>query len=152
MTAQSIRFGVLFWLIVAACLGSFGQITMATLAGIMGAKLSPLPELATLPVTAGIVGVFVAAWPLALARKRFGDRTVFSLVLVWAALGGLVCAASIEAGSFVGFLCGGFMLGNNMAMVAQFRFAASGLVPVEYISRAVSATMVAALIAALIAR
>lgn len=151
MSDSKIRYGALTGLVVVTCLGSFGQITMATLAGIMGSRLSPAPELATLPVTVGIIGIAAASWPLALARKRFGDRLVFAAVLLWAALGGIIQAAAISEGSFVVFLCGCFMLGNNMAMVAQYRFAATELVPYSYISRAVSFIMVGTLLAALIA-
>ncbi len=145
------RIGVLFGLVMATCLGSFGQITMATLSGIMGAKLSTVPELATLPVTAGIVGVAVGAWPLALLRKRFGNRLVFTCALLWAATGAILAGWSISAGSFAGFCAGCFMMGNNMSTVAQYRFVATELVPLRLAGRAVSAVMVGTLAAAVIA-
>jgi len=148
---QAARFGVLFWLVVATCLGSFGQITMATLSGIMGAKLSSVPELATLPVTVGIVGVAIGAWPLALLRQRFGNRLVFTGALLWAAVGALVAGWSISNHSFIGFSIGCFMMGNNMSTVAQYRFVATELVPLRLAGRAVSAVMVGTLAAAIIA-
>jgi len=51
------RLAALLGLSLAQCLGSFGQITMATLSGIVGSMLTPAAELATLPVTTGILGI-----------------------------------------------------------------------------------------------
>jgi len=147
---QPPRLGVLFWLAVAQCLGSFGQVTMATLSGIVGSTLTAVPELATLPVTAGIVGIAAGAWPLAQARRRFGNRLVFSFALVWAAGGAALASWAISNQSFAGFCAGCFMMGNNMASVAQYRFAVNDLVPPQQISRAISAVMVGTLAAALI--
>jgi MFS family permease len=148
---QPVRLNILFWLTVAQCLGSFGQITMATLSGIVGSTLSAAPELATLPVTTGIVGVAAAAWPLAKLRSRFGNRIAFSLALLWAAAGSALAALSINNGSFGGFCVGCFMMGNNMASIAQYRFAVNDLVPPRLISRAISAIMVGTLASAVIA-
>ena len=142
---------ILLALIVAQCLGSFGQITIATLAGIVGSKLAPAPELATLAVTTGIVGVASAAWPLAILRRRFGSRAVFAGSLVWAGGGAVVAAVSIAYGSFAGFCVGTFMIGNNMAVIAQYRFVAVEFVPSSMASRAVSGVMVGTLLAAIVA-
>ena len=150
-TDQSVRYAILFSLIVTTCLGSFGQITMATLAGIVGANLSAMPQLATLPVVTGIIGVSIAAWPMAMARKRFGDRIVFTFGLLWAAGGSALAAWSIIQSSFIGFCCGCFFMGNNMSLVAQYRFTAAALVPSQYVSRAVSGLMTGTLVAAVIA-
>jgi len=141
----------LVWLTVAQCLASFGQITMATLSGIVGSTLAPTPQLATLPVTAGILGVAAGALPVALFRRRLGNRKAFCSALLWGALGALLATASILQSWFAGFCLGCFMMGNNMAMVAQYRFAAVDLVPDRLVSRAVSAIMVGTLAAAIIA-
>lgn len=145
------RLGALFGLGVAQCLGSFGQITMATLSGIVGSTLAPSAELATLPVTTGILGIAMATWPLARLRQRHGSRAMFGSGCIWAACGAALAAMSITAGSFIGFCMGTFMMGNNMAVMAQYRFAAAELVPGGRVGRAISTVMVGTLVAAIAA-
>lgn len=145
------RLAALLGLSLAQCLGSFGQITMATLSGIVGSMLTPAAELATLPVTTGILGLAAATWPLARLRQRYGSRPVFIIGCVWAASGAALAAASITKGSFMGFCFGTFMMGNNMAVMAQYRFVAAELVPAGMVSRAVSVIMVGTLLAAVVA-
>jgi MFS family permease len=145
------RLAALLGLSLAQCLGSFGQITMATLSGIVGSMLTPAAEFATLPVTTGILGIASATWPLARLRERHGSRSVFGGGCIWAALGASVAAASIAGGSFIGFCLGTFMMGNNMAVIAQYRFVAAELVPGGMVSRAISAVMVGTLLAAVVA-
>lgn len=141
----------LIGLAVAQCFGSFGQLTMATLAGIVGTLLTPSMEVATLPVAAGIIGVATAAWPLAALRSRFGSRAVFVGALLWAALGTALAAYAISIESFALFCVAMFMLGNNMAVIAQYRFVAAAMVPPGRVSRAVSGVMIGTLLAAIIA-
>jgi len=142
---------VLVGLTVAQLLSAAGQMTMVTLAGIVGAALAPAPQLATLPVAAGVVGLAVAAMPTALLIRRFGRRMVFTAMSVWSAAGATVSAIAIDKGSFAAFSLGVFMLGNNMAAMAQYRFAVADSVPPDMISRAVSTLMLGTLVAALVA-
>jgi MFS family permease len=145
------QFVALLGLATAQALGSTGQIMMATLSAIVGATLSPSPPLATLPVTAGIVGVATATLPVAALIRRIGRRPVFAAALLWGAAGALLASASIHAGSFAGYCAGCFMMGNNMAVIAQYRFAAAELVPNPLVSRTVSALMLSTLFAAVAA-
>lgn len=142
---------VLAGLTGAQLLSAAGQMTMVTLAGIVGALLAPDPQFATLPVAATVVGLAVAALPTALFIRRFGRRRVFTVMALWAAAGSVVSALSINSGSFVGFSVGCFMVGNNMASMAQYRFAVADCVPPRMISQAVSTLMLGTLVAALIA-
>lgn len=142
---------ILVGLATAQFLGSCGQIMMATLSGIIGALLAPTPQLATLPVTAGILGVATAAWPAAALRRQFGCRPVFVGGLFWAAAGAVLAAVSIQAGSFAGYCVGCFMMGNNMAFLAQYRFAAAELVAPALVSRAISGIMLGMLASAVVA-
>jgi len=135
-------------LAVAQCLGSMGQIMMATLSAIVGATLAPTPQLATLPVTAGVLGIALATLPAARLIRRYGRRSVFAGVSLWGAAGVTIAAASIHVGSFVGFCLGCFAMGNNVAVVAQYRFAVAEIVPNALVSRAISGLMLATLLAA----
>jgi predicted MFS family arabinose efflux permease len=142
---------VLVGLTVAQLLSAAGQMTVVTLAGITGALLAPAPQFATLPVAAGVVGLAFAALPIALLIRHFGRRRVFTAMALWAATGAVVAATAVNNGSFAGFALGCFMLGNNMAAMAQYRFAVADSVPTGMISRAVSTIMLGTLTAALVA-
>ncbi|RKZ45645.1 MAG: hypothetical protein DRQ58_10100, partial [Gammaproteobacteria bacterium] len=96
-------------LAIAQGLGSAGQIMMATLSALVGATLSPTPQLATLPVTAGILGIALATLPAAILIQRFGRRPVFAGASLWSAAGVAWAALSIHFGSFVGFCFGCFI-------------------------------------------
>jgi len=135
---------------VAQALGSTGQIMMATLSALVGSALAPSPPLATLPVTAGILGVALATLPAAALVRRHGRRLVFSLSMVWGAVGLSLATSSIHMNSFIGFCVGCFMIGNNMGVTAQYRFAAAELVPNALVSRVVAGLMLSTLTAAII--
>lgn len=139
----------LIGLAVAGFLGSAGQIMMATLSAIIGATLAPAPQLATLPVTAAILGIASTTLPAAALMRRFGRRPVFAGASLWSAAGVVGAAISIHAGSFAGFCCACFVIGSNTAVVAQYRFAVTEIVPNALVSRAISGLMLGTLLAAL---
>jgi len=140
----------LLGLAVAQCLGSAGQIMLATLSALVGSTLSPAPQLATLPVTTGILGVALTALPATALIRRFGRRPVFAGALLWGAAGVTWASMSIHNGSFAGFCFGCFVIGMNMAVVAQYRFAVIEIVPNALVSRAISGLMLGTLLAALV--
>jgi len=139
----------LLGLAVAQCLGSTGQLMLATLAAIVGTTLSPTPQLATLPVTTTILGVALTTLPAAALIRNFGRRPVFAGALLWGAAGVTGATLSIQFGSFTGFCFGCFVIGMNMAVVAQYRFAVAEIVPNAQVSRAISGLMLGTLLAAL---
>ena len=148
MTAGAWR--VLTGMTVATLLASAGQITLATLSGIVGAQLAPAADVATLPLAAVVVGVALSTLPTAMLIDRWGRRAVFIGGLVWASGGALLSAYAIVSDSFALFCAGSFMLGGNMAVVAQYRFAVADHVPVAFVSRALGALMLGTLGAAVV--
>ena len=142
---------VLVGLAIAQLLAAVGQLMVVIVAGIIGSRLAPDQMWATLPAVATILGVATAAFPVARLIGRFGYRKIFILSLVWVSIGALVASLSISAESFVGFCMGCYMIGNNMATVAQYRFAAAASVPKSMISNAVAIVMLGMLGAALLA-
>jgi len=138
----------LFNLALAQGFGSAAQITMATLSALVGAALAPVPKLATLPVTIGILGIALATLPVASMCRRYGRRPVFIGAALWGALGATLATIAILRGSFAGFCLGCFVMGNNIAVVAQYRFAVAEFVPGARISRAVAGLMLGTLLAA----
>lgn len=77
----------LYYLAASQCLGSVGQLVMATLSALVGAQLAPVPEVATLPVAAGILGIAAATIPTARLSRQYGRRPVFIGAALWGACG-----------------------------------------------------------------
>ncbi len=138
-------------LTVAQLLAAVGQVTLAIMAGIIGADLAPDSSLATLPITVKIVGVATAAYPVSRLIRRFGRRRVFMASLLWASGGALLASWSIAQNSFIGFCIACYLMGNNMATVAQYRFVAASNVPSSMVSRALAFVMLGMLGAAFLA-
>ncbi|GAL22502.1 putative membrane protein [Vibrio maritimus] len=94
------------------------------LGGIVGAQLHSDPTLATLPVTALIVGVSLNIFPAAKIQKALGRKQAFVLAALVSSMSAFGAAWSIDSGSFWGFCVYAFLLGSQLAYVGQYRFAA----------------------------
>jgi MFS family permease len=115
--------------------------------GIIGQSLAPSPLLATLPITALVVGLAAAAVPVALLIRRVGRRTGFVIGAAVSATGALVAAHATTAGSFAEFCGATFVMGAAGACVQQYRFAAVESVDARHSGRAVSLVLVGGIIA-----
>jgi MFS family permease len=115
--------------------------------GIVGQALSPSPLLATLPITALVVGVACAAVPVAILMRRIGRRAGFMTGAAISGLGALLAAWAAAAGSFAAFCAATFIMGTGGAFVQQYRFAAAESVGPEHTGRAVSLVLVGGIIA-----
>lgn len=105
--------------------GALTSITIA-LGGLVGIYLiSAQTPLATLPVTAMVVGTACGTLPAAWILERLGRRRGFMLGASMASVGGLVAFGAIHAGSFALFCLGTFVSGTSFAFVQQYRFAAA---------------------------
>jgi fucose permease len=77
-------------------------ITVMTLSGIVGQRLTPNPALATLPVAMMMIGVVVASLPASLLMKEVGRRAGFITgTLIGGAAGGVISVTAIGLESFV---------------------------------------------------
>ena len=115
--------------------------------GIVGQLLAPSPLLATLPVTAMIVGVASCSVPAALVMGRTGRRAGFMIGGAIAMTGALCAALATNAASFAGFCAATFVMGAGASFVQQYRFAAAESVDTRYAGRAVSFVLVGGLVA-----
>jgi len=115
--------------------------------GIVGESLAPSPLLATLPITALVVGLAAAAVPVALLIRRVGRRAGFVIGAGVSATGALVAAHATTAGSFAEFCAATFVMGAASACVQQYRFAAAESVAARNAGRAVSLVLVGGIIA-----
>ena len=115
--------------------------------GIVGQSLAPTPLLATLPITAMVIGMACAAVPVAALTRRIGRRSTFILGAAVSSVGALLAAWAVGAESFRAFTAGTFLMGTAAACVQQYRFAAAESVDARHIGRAVSFVLVGGIIA-----
>ncbi|UJF17991.1 MFS transporter [Vibrio sp. SS-MA-C1-2] len=102
------------------CVGSLNVF----LGGIIGAQLHDSPELATLPVTTLIIGVFVNIFPAAKIQHLIGRKYAFIIAAVISSFAAFLAGWMVEQQSFWGFAFSTFLLGTQLAYVGQYRFAA----------------------------
>lgn len=120
-----------------ATLGS-QQALIMTVGALVGVLLAPNPSLATLPATAMVIGLALAAGPAAYLVHRIGRKRAFiggGLLTVCAAL---LAALALLVSSFVLFCIATALVGVSSALSQQYRFAAADSVPPENKGRAIS--------------
>lgn len=123
--------------------------TVMTLSSVVGGELTHQPGLATLPVTAMMVGTVVSTLPASLFMKRVGRRAGFITGTgVGGVLGGAVSFFGIAAGSFWLFCAGSFFIGLYQGFAMYYRFAAAEAAGADFRSRAISLIMAGGVAAA----
>lgn len=139
-------------LVLVATQGIAGaQLPMAfTVAGLAGQTLAPNPCLATLPITAMVVGSMLAANPLSALMTRAGRVAGFTAGVVMAALGAGLSALGLSLGSFALFVLGALCLGVYMSAQGFFRFAVADTATDAYRPRAISLVMAGGLLSAVV--
>jgi predicted MFS family arabinose efflux permease len=118
------------------------------LGGIVGARLSSDPSLATLPIAVMICGTALSAIPAAMLMSRFGRKRGFMGSALSATLAGILAAYAISIEHFWLFCLATFLVGSNNAFVQQYRFAVAESVPAEKVAQAISVVMIAGVFAA----
>lgn len=130
-------------LAIASAIGnSAGPIAIGT-GGLVGAALLP-PEqlgLATVPVSAYILGPALASIPAAMTMRRTGRRNGFVLGTAIGAVGAAIITAGIVAGAFWVYCLGMVFLGAASAFAQQYRFAAADASEPSFRPRAISWVM-----------
>lgn len=124
-------------------------ITVMTLSGLVGRELAPDSMLATLPISAMMLGTLLSTLPASLFMQRFGRRTGF---LVGAGFGGFLGGAlsvlAIANASFWLFCFASLLLGIYQGFAMYYRFAAVDVVRPQWHSRAISLVLAGGVIAA----
>lgn len=124
-------------------------ITVMTLSGLVGQRLTPTPALATLPVAMMMIGVVLAALPASLLMKRVGRRPGFVVgALLGGAGGGAISVLAISLDSFVLFCAGNLLLGVYQAFANYHRFAAADAASPAFESQAISLVLAGGVVAA----
>jgi MFS family permease len=111
---------------------------LVTVNALAGYALAPDKAIATLPVTAYLVGSALAAIPVSLLMKRIGRRAGFIVGALCAILGSVVSAWGVYARNFWLLCAGVLVLGIYFAAAQYYRFAAADSVPPDFKSQAIS--------------
>lgn len=95
---------------------------MVLVSGIVGAKIAPTPELATLPMAAMVIGTALATIPAALLMQKVGRKGGMAVGILIALAGATLAGYAASVGDFYLFIAGASMLGINAAFTQQGRF------------------------------
>jgi MFS family permease len=102
---------------------------LTSVSSLSGAQLAPAPALATVPVTASVLGTLAMIYPASALMGRLGRRSGFMVKAGIGVCGGIVCFAGLAAGSFAILVAGAFLLGLFSAFGQYYRFAAIDAAP-----------------------
>ena len=139
-------------LILALAQGLAGILTTSNfiVGGLVGFTLSTDKANATLPISAMMLGAFVATLPMAMFMQRFGRRAGFQLGAVAGVAGSLVGVEAIELGNFWLFCLGMHLCGYYQSSTNYYRFAAADVASPAFRPTAISWALAGGLLAALV--
>lgn len=126
--------------LLSACQGLLltnNSILIATHA-LAGYALAADKVLATLPLTAYIVGAALTTMPASLLMRRLGRRAGFALGAAFGIVGALICAWAAFAHDFWLLCAGALVFGVYNATGQYYRFAAADSASVDFKSKAIS--------------
>ncbi len=138
--------------VLAFCQALFTSSTaiLITLGGLVGHQLADHKSLATLPVSAVVVGTALATIPASLLMRRIGRRLGFQVGIAIGMGGALAACAGIWYGQFWVFSLGCLALGMASAFGHYYRFAASDVAGEAFRARAISLVLAGGVLAGFI--
>ena len=120
------------------------------ISGIIGAQLSPIKTLSTLPPSIYVIGTAAATILAAKIMSIIGRRLGFIFASVVGSIACLIGAYAIMIESFSIFCISKFILGASMAFNHQYRFAAAESVEKDKAPKAISTLLLAGIVSAFI--
>jgi MFS family permease len=124
--------------------------TLIAINGLAGLALAPYAALATLPVTAWVLGGALGTMPASLHMKRVGRKAGLTSGTLWAVVGALLCAAAIGLQNFWLLCAGALVLGVYNAYGQYYRFAAADTATPEYRPTAISLVLAGGLVGGIV--
>lgn len=118
------------------------------IAGLAGKQLAPNACLATLPISAMVIGSMLTATPLSAFMAKYGRRAGFVIGAIGGAAGAAVSALGLSLASFPLFVLGALLTGIYMSAQGFFRFAAADTASDEFRPKAISWVMAGGLLSA----
>lgn len=123
---------------------------LMTISAIVGAKVAPSEDLATLPLAFQFLVLMVFSIPASLGMGRYGRRIGFSLGALGGLSGGLIAAFAVLWGDFLLLCLGTGLVGIASAHATYFRFAAADTAREGERSKAISWVMAGGVLAAVL--
>ena len=118
------------------------------IAGLAGKQLAPNVCLATLPISAMVIGSMLTATPISAFMARFGRRAGFVVGAAGGAAGAALSAVGLAMASFPLFVLGSLLSGIYMSAQGFYRFAAADTASPAFRPKAISWVMAGGLISA----
>ncbi|MDX1403784.1 MAG: MFS transporter [Woeseiaceae bacterium] len=137
-------------LLLCQLISATGAIILVTLGGIIGAKLTDNPALATLPISIMVICIAATTVPATVLMGRIGRKAGFALASLCSVISILLALYALDASSFAAFIAASGMFGINMAFTQQYRYAAVESVDPQYAPRAISLVLLGAIGGALV--
>lgn len=135
--------------LLAASQASVGaqQAVIMTVGALVGIAIAPDPSLATVPATAMVIGLAIAAGPAAFLVHSLGRKRAFISGCLVTIVASLLAVLAIVMSSFILFSFAAALIGASAALVQQYRFAAADSVPSDLKSKAISFVMLGGVLA-----
>jgi predicted MFS family arabinose efflux permease len=136
-------------LAVAQALAGANNVVLVATGAIIGAMLAPDRNLATVPVSIYVVGMWMGTLPVGWLARRYGRQTSFFVGTAFGVLAGLLACAAVLAASFVLLCIGALFTGFYAAVHQSYRFAAADTASDQFRPKAISWVMVGGIFAGL---
>ena len=137
-------------LAVAQALAGGNNTVIVSTGSIVGAVLAPDKGLATLPITAMVVGMWIGTLPLGWLARHFGRRFALQSGSAFGILSGLISYSAVMNGQFWLLLIGTFCGGLYAAAHNSYRFAAADTASEAYRPKVVSWVLAGGVFAAVL--
>ncbi|MCH8887392.1 MAG: MFS transporter [SAR324 cluster bacterium] len=123
---------------------------LVAIGGLVGLALAPDKSMATLPVSAFVVGTALFVLPASLMMRSIGRRAGFMVGALIGLAGALTGYFALAGSSFWFFSLGTMLVGMFAATAQLYRFAATDAVPVNFRANAISLVLLGGLAASFI--
>ena len=140
----------LFILSIGQIFSFTSPVVSVLLSGIIGAGMTNINYLATLPTALMIVGTAVGSLFASKIMKMKGRKFGFSLASIINSIFSLVCAYAVLINSFNLFCLSNLAIGLSVSFAQQYRFAATESVETSNIPRAISLILLLGIVASLL--
>jgi MFS family permease len=124
--------------------------TAIALNGLAGYALAANKALATLPVTAWVIGGALSTLPASLLMKRIGRRAGFTVGALTGMVGAGICCFALSLGNFWLFCFGTMVFGVYNAVAQYYRFAAADVASADFKAKAISLVLAGGLVGGIV--
>src|SRR5438552_1026046 len=124
--------------------------TAIALNGLAGYALAANKALATLPVTAWVIGGALSTLPASLLMKRIGRRAGFTVGALMGMVGAAICSVALYLEAFWLFCFGTMVFGVYNAVAQYYRFAAADAASSDFKAKAISLVLAGGLVGGIV--